>query len=171
MPNEMTRWLSMPHESATVSETDRLGTRLQRHGSLARTLLQRESSPPARPPFSAIAAWLSDLIYKKRCVFSVYISRLFYETPAVCSLPCRGRARRWSVLLFWASRVSSRRRAGGDERCLSTMSVTSVNAGCPCINVYIYSLTNIVPRHNPFAHLPSSVFFPRFFLRPAPWCC
>lgn len=40
------------------------------------------------------------------------------------------------------------------RRRLLTMSVTSVNAGCPCINVYIYSLTSLVPHCNLFPHLP-----------------
>lgn len=113
----------------------------------ARTLLQCESNL-ARPLFVAIAVWLSDL--RKRCVFFVYVSACL-QTSA-CPLPSRNGAKcGWSFYLG-VTRVP-RRCGGRDERRLLTMSVTSVNAGCPCINVYIYSLTSIVPHCNLFPHL------------------
>lgn len=167
-PGEITRRLSTPRKSATASETDRLKTRplscaitagLPEHcRSVNRAL--------ARPGFGCccVVVWFNRK-KKKVCVLRVCLSLVLRN--ARCLLAAFLRLS-WArpVLLFWESRVSSRRRGGGDERHLSTMSVTSVNAGCPCINVYIYSLTNIVPRRNPFSHLPSPVF-PRCSL---PWC-
>lgn len=128
----------------------------------ARTLLQCESSL-ARPLFAAVAVWLSDL--RKRCMFFVYVSACL-QTSA-CPLPSRDGAK-WSFYLG-VTRVP-RQCGGRDERRLLTMSVTSVNAGCPCINVYIYSLTSIVPHCNLFPHLrPRSSPTPLVLLMKRRW--